>query len=262
MMNSQLRMTSPMITERIEIIPLKNFPIVNSGDNIPELINSTLKENEEELHDGDILVISHSIVSIAEGSVYTLSEVVPSDRAKQIATGGEHSEHQVEVALRESTEVIREKPVLITKTKQGFITDYSGVDESNAPKGTLIALPKDPDHSASQIHRTLSDSMGFDVPVIITDTQGRPWRKGAVNLVIGLAGFSPFIKNEGKQDIHGKTLKSSLVCIADEIAASTELVMGQADEKVPIAIVRGINLERNIGSAREILRSDSESLFR
>jgi coenzyme F420-0:L-glutamate ligase/coenzyme F420-1:gamma-L-glutamate ligase len=246
---------------RIEIIPVKKFPRVSTGDDICELLIFTLEEGATDLHKGDIIVISHSIVSIVEGNVYNISEITPSEQAKEIASDGGHSEHQVEVALRESIEVIRKKPVMITRTKQGFITDYSGVDESNAPMGTLIALPTDPDLSAKQIHKALSDSVGFDVPVIITDTQGRLWRKGAVNLAIGLAGFSPFTKNEGMLDIHGKTLRSSLVCIAYEIAACSELVMGQADEEIPIAIVRGICLEHEIGSAKDILRSESDNLF-
>jgi len=163
--------------------------------------------------------------------------------------------------LREASEIIREEPILITKTHHGMITDFSGVDESNAPNGKVIALPRNPDASARRIHEDISKHTGFNVSVIITDTQGRPWRRGAVNLAIGVAGMSPFVVNEGKKDIHGKILQSSLVCVADEIAASAELVMGQADEKVPIAIVRGISPSDVSGSAQEILREETDNLF-
>jgi len=250
-----------MKSDIIVIIPIDDFPLVKKDDNICELLISILKESAKEFREGDILVVSHTIVSVAEGSVYDLSEVIPSERARQIASESDHSDHRVEIALREAVEVIREEPVLITKTKHGIITDFSGVDESNAPEGTMIALPTDPDASAARMNQELSNRFGFNIPVIITDTQGRPWRKGAVNLAIGAAGISPFVRNKGRSDLYGKQLHSSLVCLADEIAASAELVMGQADEKVPIAIVRGIVISESSGSAYEILRNESEDLF-
>ncbi|TFH00506.1 MAG: coenzyme F420-0:L-glutamate ligase, partial [Candidatus Thorarchaeota archaeon] len=212
---------------------------------------------------GDIVVVSHSIVSIVEGSLYTLSEVAPTEKANEIASkqNEEHTAQRIEVALREASEVIREEPILITRTHHGMVTDFSGVDESNAPDGQLIVLPRDPDATARRISENISKKAGFNISVIITDTQGRPWRRGAVNLAIGVAGMSPFVKNEGRKDIYEKVLRSSLVCVADEIAASAELVMGQADEKVPIAIVRGITPNDTSGSAHEILREESENLF-
>ncbi|MHA1615577.1 MAG: coenzyme F420-0:L-glutamate ligase [Candidatus Thorarchaeota archaeon] len=258
-MNS--KQNSPMKIDTIEVIPIYGFPIVKRNDNICELLRSTLRDSSLDFVPGDILVISHTIVSVVEGSVYFLSEIIPSEKAHQIASKGDFSEKRVEIALREAAETIREEPVLVTRTKQGIITDFSGVDESNAPTGTLVALPKDPDASATRIHENISHSASFNIPVIITDTQGRPWRKGAVNLAIGMAGLSPFTNNKGKLDIHGNPLRSSLVCVADEIAASTELVMGQANEEVPITIVRGINIETRIGTAKEILRTESEDLF-
>lgn len=245
----------------IEVIPIYGFPIVKKNDNICKLLRSTMKDSSLDFIKGDILVVSHTIVSVVEGSVYNLSEIKPSEKARQIAAEKGYSDYRVEIALRESAEIIREEPVLITRTKQGIITDFSGVDESNSPIGTFVALPKDPDASAIKIHDDISHSAGYIIPVIITDTQGRPWRKGAVNLAIGVAGISPFVMNKGREDIYGKPLRSSLVCIADEIAASAELVMGQADEKVPIAIVRGVNIETRTGSANEILRTESENLF-
>ncbi len=260
-MNSKQKPNSPMKIDTIEIIPIYGFPIVKRGDDICELLRSTLKESSIDLIQGDILVVSHTIVSVVEGSVHNLSEITPSEKARQIASEGDYSEYRVEIALREATDIIREEPVLITRTKQGMITDFSGVDESNAPMGTLVALPKDPDTSATIIHENISHSASFKIPVIITDTQGRPWRKGAINLAIGIAGMSPFISDKGKLDIHGNPLLLSLVCVADEIAASAELVIGQADEKVPIAIVRGTNIETRIGTVSEILRTESEDLF-
>ena len=250
-----------MNADSIEIIPIKGLPIFQRNDDISLILQKALGELGISLIEGDLLVITHSVVSIVEGSVYHESEVMPSRKAQQIASKGEISEFKAEVALREAQEILREEPVLITRTRQGIITDYSGVDESNAPNEYLIALPKDSDNSALRIHNAISEFAGFSVPVIITDTQGRPWRKGAVNLAIGLAGFSPFTHNEGAKDIHGKTLRSSLVCVADEIAASSELVMGQADERIPVVIVRGLSQSLGTGSVKEIIRNQSENLF-
>ena len=250
-----------MSNQEILVIPITSFPIVKKEDDFSTLLFSTMKNDNLTFLEGDILVVSHTIISIIEGSVYSITEVTPSEKAKRIALRDEHSEEYVEVALQEASEVIRVEPILITKTRQGIITDFSGVDESNAPLGTLITLPKDSDSTARRIHEEISRETGFNVPVIITDTQGRPWRRGAVNLAIGVAGMSPFDKNEGKKDIFGKILRSSLACIVDEIAASAELVMGQADEKVPIAIVRGLFPQYASGSAQEILREIDENLF-
>jgi coenzyme F420-0:L-glutamate ligase/coenzyme F420-1:gamma-L-glutamate ligase len=246
---------------QIDLIPLKDFPMVKTGDEISDLILSTLRNLGTELIQGDIIVVTHSIVSIVEGKLYRLDEVKVSERAVKIAERIGHSQERVEVALLEASEVLREEPVLITKTKHGIVTDFSGVDSSNAPPGNLVALPENPDQSAKRISDTLSKSTGFNVPVIITDTQGRPWRRGAVNLAIGVAGMSPFIHNVGKEDIYGNELKGSLVCLVDELASAAELVMGQAAEGVPAVILRGVEFDDDMGSATSIIRSDSENLF-
>lgn len=250
-----------MNNKQIDLIPLRDFPIVKTGDDISDLILSTSLKNGIWLIQGDIIVVTHSIVSISEGNLHSLEEVKVSERAEEIAEKIGHSPERVEVALREAHEVLREEPVLITKTKHGIITDFSGVDESNAPQDTLIALPDNSDASAKRINDSLFKEFGFNIPVIITDTQGRPWRKGAVNLAIGVAGMSPFIHNAGREDLYGHELRGSLVCLADQIAGSAELVMGQADEGVPVVIVRGVDFKYDEGSASEILRSESENLF-
>ena len=227
---------------KIELIPIHGFPIVKPGDYLPGLITDVLGDI---FQPRDIVVVTHSIVSVAEGKLY------------QKKSG----EQRREIAVREAREIIREEPVLITRTKHGLITDFSGVDESNAPPDMFVALPDDPDASAASISKVLSDKRGFRVPVIITDTQGRPWRKGAVNLAIGVAGMSPFIHNRGKVDLYNRELKGSLVCLADQVAAAAELVMGQAGEGIPVVVVRGIAYDPANGTATEILRKKSEDLF-
>ena len=251
-----------MKSKQIDLIPIRDFPIVQEGDKISDIILSKLQESGTKLTEGDIVLVTHSIVSIAEGKSYELDGVKVSKRAKEIAERIDHSPRRVEVALREASEVLIEDPILITRTKQGIITDFSGVDESNAPPGKLVALPEHPDESAKRIGDALSKSIGFNIPVIISDTQGRPWRKGAVNVAIGVAGMSPFVHNAGKEDIYGRELRGSLVCIADQLASAAELVMGQADEGVPIVIIRGSAFDDENGSASLIIRSKSENLFR
>ncbi|MHA1965823.1 MAG: coenzyme F420-0:L-glutamate ligase [Candidatus Thorarchaeota archaeon] len=250
-----------MNDRQIHLIPIQKIPLVKVGDSISDLILSALRKGGIQLNQGDVLVVAHSIVSIAEGKVYHLEDLEVSERAMKIAERIGQPPERVEVAIREASEVLKEEPVFITRTKQGIITDFAGVDESNAPPGTFVTLPDDPDKSAKRISDSLSKSIGFNVPVIITDTQGRPWRKGAVNLAIGVAGMSPFTRNVGKEDLYGHKLKGSLVCLADQLASSAELVMGQAGEGIPVVIVRGVDYVQDEGKASEILRSESENLF-
>ena len=250
-----------MSSGRLQIIPIENIPLIRKGDDIADIVFSTLNENQQEIHPGDILLISHKVVSKSEGNTYKISEISPSTEAQEIAEKTGQSQMKVEIALRDSVSIIRKSPVLITKTRQGLITDYSGVDQSNAPDGSILSLPENPDESANIIQSEISKKVGFHVPVIITDTQGRPWRKGAVNVAIGIAGMSPFIKNAGLADLYGRSLRSSLVCIADEIASAAELLMGQADEKIPVIIVRGAIFESQDGNATSIIRDSSENLF-
>jgi len=245
----------------IEVIPVAGLPRISSGDNLPELILRIMKKNQQEIKKRDIVVIAHTVVSIAEGKLVKTTDIIVSPSAEKLALSNEHKPLKIQAALDEAQEIIREEPVLITRTKHGFITDMSGIDESNAPEGCFVLLPDDSDKSANEISKSLSQFFGFSIPVIITDTQGRPWRRGAVNLAIGLAGMSPFTVNAGQRDRFGRELKSSLVCIADELAAASELVMGQADEGIPVAIIRGINWTESKEIAKNILREKTEDLF-
>jgi len=250
-----------MRAQRLEIIPIRGMPLVKELDDLSELILTILQTDIQEPKPGDILIVSHSIVSVAEGRVFKIETRDISDRARTIAEKTGQEPEKVELALREAAEIIRESPVLVTQNRQGIITDYSGVDSSNAPSGRFIALPENPDDSATKLHVRLSKAFGFHLPVIICDTQGRPWRKGATNLAIGIAGMSPFTDNKGRKDLYGRELQSSLVCLADELASAAELVMGQADEGIPAALIRGVEYELRTGSAADILRSRDKNLF-
>lgn len=250
-----------MRAQRLEIIPIMGMPLVKELDDLSELILTVLRTNTQEPKPGDILVVSHSIVSIAEGRVFEIEEKDVSDRARMIAGKTGQEPKKVELALREAAKIVRESPVLITQTPHGILTDYSGVDSSNAPLGRFIALPEDPNNSASKLHVKLSKVFGFHLPVIICDTFGRPWRKGATNLAIGIAGMSPFTNNKNRKDLYGRKLQSSLVCLVDELASAAELVMGQADAGIPVVLVRGVEYEQRDGSAADILRTRDKNLF-
>jgi len=251
-----------MKSRELTIVPIGEVPLIKPGDDLPSLLVESLKEIQSELASGDLLVVSHSIVSMAEGRLYALSEVEVSEKARQLATELGREPEYIQLALDNAVDIIRERPVLITRTTHGLVTDYSGVDKSNAPAGHALTLPSNPDESAHAIHAAISKELGMKIPVIIADTQGRPWRKGAINLAIGVAGISPFWENTGKPDRFGRELRSSRVCLADELAAAAELVMGQADEGIPAALVKGLNLEGTEGgAAREIPRDPDTNLF-
>ncbi len=249
---------------KLEIIPVTGLPIIEKGVDVGEIIVKAVKDMGESFIDGDILVIAHSIVSRAEGMSISLKEVVPSAFAQKIAEATGKDPRQVEVILRNCGKIVRMGDgVLICETPHGFVCANAGVDASNSG-GTdiVIALPKDPDKSAENIRRKVKELTGVDVAVIISDTFGRPFRKGTINVAIGCSGINPLWDRRGEKDLFGRTLLSKVTCIADELASAAELVMGQADEAIPAAIIRGYKYDRSNLPARVIIRDKNEDLFR
>ncbi|MHA1960599.1 MAG: coenzyme F420-0:L-glutamate ligase [Candidatus Thorarchaeota archaeon] len=250
-----------MRRREITIVPIREVPLVKPGDDLPSILVSSLERNGIAPQEGDVVVVTHAVVSSAEGNLHEISKIVPSQHAERIAEKTGRSPSLVELALQEASEIIHEDPVLITRTRLGLITDFSGIDSSNAPQGFLMTLPNDPDESALRIHDRISSHFGFSVPVIISDTQGRPWRSGAVNLAIGLAGMSAFHSSRGDVDLFGRELRSSTVCVADELASAAELVMGQSGEGIPFVLISGYIPQLGDSQAQDILRSTDDSLF-
>lgn len=247
--------------KRYEIVAIEGIPVVNPGDSLSDILFEAVKEARIVIQSGDILVVAHTIVSISEGRVYNSTDVTITAQALRIATlTGQHPA-KIALALEEADSIIREAPVLITRNRQGIITDYSGVDSSNAPLGHYLKLPENPEKSALALHGFLSDKLGFHLPVIIADTQGRPWRRAATNIAIAVAGMNSFVFNSGKEDLYGRELMASTVCIADELAAAAELVMGQANEGIPAALIRGVEYEKIEGTAPQITRDPADNLF-
>ncbi|MFW9956996.1 MAG: coenzyme F420-0:L-glutamate ligase [Candidatus Odinarchaeota archaeon] len=251
-----------MTPQSIRAIGIPNLPAIKAGDDISKHIMTALELSHIRIANGDIIVIASKIVSKAEGRIIHGASVEISNQAREIAEINGFDPIQVELALRESKEVIRTKGVLITETHSGIVCNFSGVDKSNVPAGQYILLPKDPDASAARIHVTLEKGLNKHIAVIITDTQGRPWRRGSLNIAIGCAGISPFKYNRGKKDLYGRTLERSTVCQVDELAALAEPLMGQAGQGIPIIIIKGYSFSFDNDSARDINRPKNQDVFR
>lgn len=247
---------------RLEVIGLEGLGEVKQGDSIGRLIFQTCSQNDISLADGDILVVAHKIVSKAEGRILRLDEIQPSTRALELSRELDKDPYLVEIILRESRRIIRMGGgTIIVETHHGFICANAGVDLSNTGLGLVALLPLDPDHSAREIREELHQLSGVTPAVIISDSFGRPWRLGTVDVAIGVSGLKPLKDYRGESDRYGYELKASVTAVADEIAAAAELVMGKRGES-PVAIICGYGVKGEAGSAKELLRPEAEDLFR
>jgi coenzyme F420-0:L-glutamate ligase/coenzyme F420-1:gamma-L-glutamate ligase len=231
----------------ISILPIPGIGEVAAGDDLAALLAEAIEAAGLGPEPGDILVVTHKVVSKAEGAV---REVREDDRAYR------------EIVEEEAAEVLRRRgDLVIAKTRHGFVCANAGVDRSNAAPGTVVLLPCDPDRSAHTIRTGLMGASGVDVPVIITDTFGRPWRRGLADVAIGVSGIDPVLDLRGTTDDRGRELTVTEVAIADEIAAAADLAMGKAS-RVPAALVRGLAWTPGQGRAADLIRHPSEDLFR
>ena len=251
--------------DAVKIIAVKNLPLITEGDNIAELIfNAAIAQNTP-IRDRDIIVITHVAVSKAEGDIVNLDDVVPSEQAIEIAQKTGKDPALVETILRETKEIVRLGPnSIITEIKNGMVCANAGVDKSNVEgERTVALLPKNPDATAQKIRQEIKRLTGFDVAVIISDTHGRPFRMGEVNVAVGVAGIKPLRDRRGEKDLFGYVLKVKRTAVADELASAAELVMGQADEGIPAAIIRGYKYQPvEDASATELVRPKEKDLFR
>jgi coenzyme F420-0:L-glutamate ligase/coenzyme F420-1:gamma-L-glutamate ligase len=248
----------------IRIIGIKGLPIIKTGDNLAELICRAAENQSTPIQNGDILVVTHVVVSRAEGKIVNLDEVVPSEFAKNIAEQYRKDPALVEVVLRESKSIKRmDDGKLITETKHGFVCANSGVDKSNVPGERNVAmLPEDSDSSAEKIRKKIMRLSQCDVAVIISDTHGRPLREGEINVAIGVAGMKPLRNRRGEKDLFGYVLRVKNTAIADELASAAELVIGQADEGIPVAIIRGYAYPKSESAkATDLIRPKEKDLF-
>lgn len=214
-----------------------------------------------ELEDGDVLVLAQKAVSKSEGRVVRLAEIEPSERARELA-GDDQDPRRIEAILREAKRVVRvRKPLVIAETRHGFICASAGVDSSNASEpGMLVLLPLDPDASAQGIRERLRTLTGREVGVVVTDSFGRPWRQGTIDVALGAAGIEVMRDLRGRRDRVGYELHATMIAIADEIASAAELVMGKIDG-IPAAVVRGLEVAGD-GRARDLVIPEERDLFR
>lgn len=236
---------------------------VQPGDDLASLLRGALAAAGERLQAWDVVAVTHKVVSKAEGRLVDLTSVAPSPRARQVARTGGNDPRLVEVVLRESARVVLEAgPLLISETPGGLVCANAGVDRSNVAGGEVVTLlPADPDASAARLRAALlGDARGGPLGVVITDTFGRPFRLGGVNVAIGVAGMPATADHTGDADSTGYVLHAGLIGSADEIAAAAELVMGKTDG-VPAALVRGLRWEGE-GCARDLIRPAADDLFR
>ena len=243
---------------RLELISVEGLPEVRPGDDLGELISS-----RSSLEAGDVLVVAQKVVSKSEGRLVNLSSVKATDEARRIASNliATPDPRMVQVVLDESVRVLRSERVLITETRHGFVCANGGVDHSNVPgTGELALLPLDPDASAKRLRDRLRELAGVEVGVIVSDTFGRPWRLGIVNVALGVAGLPALLDLRGSFDDDGKQLQATVLAPADELAAAAGLVMGKTN-RAPAVIVRGLGLQGQ-GIGRDLVRPASEDLFR
>ena len=244
--------------KRVEILGVEGMPEVNPGDDLGELISSRAT-----LEPGDVVVVAQKVVSKSEGRTRNLATVIPSDEAVRLASQlvAANDPRLVQVILDESVRVVRSKRVLITETRRGYVCANGGVDHSNIPGSDIVTLlPEDPDSSAERLRARLRDLSSVEVGVIVSDTFGRPWRMGIVNVALGVAGLPAILDLRGSRDDAGKELQATVLAVADDVASAAGLVMGKT-RRTPVVVVRGLELEGN-GRGQDLIRPAAEDLFR
>jgi coenzyme F420-0:L-glutamate ligase/coenzyme F420-1:gamma-L-glutamate ligase len=252
------------MTARLELFAIPGLPMVRAGDDLPALILAGLERAGQVLRDRDVVVIAQKIVSKAEGRTVDLADVVPSPEALKLAAEVGKDPRIVEVVLSDSAKVVRSRPnLMIMQHRLGFVMANAGVDQSNVAaadgRHRALLLPLDPDGSAEAIRSALASQA--DVGVVISDSFGRPWRRGTAGVAIGSAGIPSVIDLRGQPDLFGRILEVSIIGFADEIAAAASLLQGQAAEAQPVVVVRGLTWQAPNMPVADMIRPPEEDLF-
>jgi coenzyme F420-0:L-glutamate ligase / coenzyme F420-1:gamma-L-glutamate ligase len=250
------------LPRELHLFAVPGIPEVTRGADLAQLIGDASTHAGLIIEGGDVFVVAQKIVSKAEGAVVRLDDVSPSPLATEWAAAWGRDAAVIEVVLRESRRIVRmERGIIISETRHGFICANAGVDASNVPKGFVTVLPRDPDASAAQLQTGLAARFHRPVATIVADTFGRPWREGVVNVALGVAGLIPLLDCRGTVDRFGRTLETTVISVADEIASAAELVMGKCAD-TPVAIVRGATEWLGSGRGTQLLRSQATDMFR
>ena len=231
-----------MIIMSIELFGLENIPIIDGNSDISKIIKEAIEKQGCNLCHGDIILIAETLISKAEENFIKLDDLTPSKQAIELAEKAQKEPELVESIIQQSNEIVAVGPkFIITETVHGFVCANAGIDESNVGDGLVTPMPKDADKSASEIREYLEDEFGEEIAVIINDTQGRAFRFGAVGTAIGCSGISPIWKRVGEKDLYGRELETTEIATCDELASAASLIMGQADEGLPVVVIRGFN---------------------
>ena len=248
----------------VRVIGVEGIPEVQPGDDLAGMLMDAAQRQSTPIQSGDVVVVTQKVVSKAEGRVLHLEGIEPSALALTITEGHRRDPRHTELILRESQRVVRmDRGVIISETHHGFICANAGIDASNIPgSDTVCLLPVDSDVSARGIRKAIKDRLDVDVAVVISDTFGRPWRHGATNVAIGIAGLDPMLSYVGLEDSHGNLMHTTVIAVADELAATAELVTGKV-EGVPVSIIRGYRYQPAEHTSHwDLIREPDKDLFR
>jgi coenzyme F420-0:L-glutamate ligase/coenzyme F420-1:gamma-L-glutamate ligase len=250
----------------INLFALADFPLVQPGDDLAVLIAASLEANHLTLEAGDIVVIAQKVVSKAENCFRDLAQITPTAEAKTLASKADKDPRMIEAILAESNEVVRVVPgVVIVESRLGLVHANAGIDQSNVSHDQMaepiLLLPEDPDRSAAVIRDYLQGDLA-SLGVVISDSVGRAWRNGTTGLAIGCAGLEALCDLRGESDLFGRVLEVTEIGFADEVASAASLLMGQADEAVPVVILRGLDFPTSEQGVGSLLRDKTKDLFR
>lgn len=251
----------------LQIIGITGIPLIKKGDHLDEFILKSLQDMGLKLHDNDVMIIAETAVVKAEGNVINLKQLSPGEKAFELAEKTGKEPEVVEAILQESKEVVKIGPdFIISETKHGFVCANAGIDESNVDKGLATPIPENPDESAALIRRKINKKTGHDISILISDTQGRAFREGAVGVAIGISGLEPVWDRSGETDLYNRELKTTAIAVADELAAAASIVMGQADEGIPVVLIQGLNypkkLKNDSANIKPLIRPKKKDVFR
>jgi coenzyme F420-0:L-glutamate ligase / coenzyme F420-1:gamma-L-glutamate ligase len=258
-----VRKSTGMKTESVMLIPIHGIPLIQPGDDLVEVILQCLDVAGDPLKSGDILVLTQKIVSKAEGAMVDIASGHPSRKVRRLAHACDKDARLMALILSESKKVLRQSQhLIVTEHKKGWICANAGVDYSNVPGEYVTLLPKDPDRTAKKIRARIRKLKRIETAVLIIDSHGRPFRKGAIGVALGCSGLSALVNQRGKRDLFNYRLTSTEVALADELASAASLLMGQANEGIPAVIIRGLKYPKGHGSAMDLIRPEEIDLFR
>jgi len=246
---------------------ITKIPLISKGDDIGQIVIDTTNAEGIKINDGDVIVIAETIVAKSEGTIIDLKSLTPSKLAVELSIKTGKTPELIEAIIKESNEIIKVGPnFIISETSHGFVCANAGIDESNSDIGLATPLPSDPDKSATRIRKKIEKITDSEIVVIISDTQGRAFREGAVGVSVGISGMDALWDRKGEIDLYGRELQTTSIAIADELASAASIVMGQANEGLPVVIIKGVDyskmLRNNSATIKPIIRLKKYDVFR